>query len=134
MTKWLLAVGLMLAQLLPGVAAPLYLCLDSDGSISIDFGPDCCACCLDDHQPAGADATLVADEHEDCDCAHIQISKSTGPVMLSSSSHRAPDPMLSVFACRDGHSSLAAADRLLLHRPPGRFTPLLALGSIALRC
>ena len=96
MPKPLLALLLMMTQLLPWSGAPAYLCVESDGSICIDFGSASCDCCHSEC-PTASD---VANENNgwsferlpelsagasldcaDCDCIHIQISRPQTPIV-----------------------------------------------------
>jgi hypothetical protein len=145
MTKPLLALSLMLMQLLPVGAAPLYLCLDGDGSVCIDFGPASCGCCHDEHHKSATETNVAIGghagaEHAPCDCAHIQISKSPGPVILSPTINLGRHFVGAIFS-----SPVSVTSRLLLpatqwdlwltaSNPPRFFTPLAALWSVALRC
>jgi hypothetical protein len=99
MPKSLLALAILMTQLLSGSGSPVYLCLDSDGSVCIDGGPDHCDCghaegslhehCCDvgdDCQSGEHDSRLDADgaaERPPCDCTHIQISETQIPVVRS---------------------------------------------------
>jgi hypothetical protein len=70
---------LLSAQLISWNASPLFLCLDGDGELGIDLGPESCNCCRHQHDSAnyrGHDRTC--DEHgvalTHCDCTHVQIT------------------------------------------------------------
>ncbi len=96
MVNSLLSLILVATQVLSWNAAPLYLCLESDGTACLDFGPDTCGCChevastpdaTDSHachahagcnhaehpQPAGS-ATDSQASPSPCGCTHVQIS------------------------------------------------------------
>jgi hypothetical protein len=93
MGKSLLSLLLVVTQVVPWTASPLFLCLGSDGSVCLDAGPAACTCCRDcehdedaccgggagnerhEHGPA-----RVPDDHrgvwvadDDCDCAHVLL-------------------------------------------------------------
>jgi len=86
---------LLLAQVISWNASPLYLCLDGDGSLCIDQGPDSCGCersndchehsgsirdACPNHQVARLDRSsdsqfaAVCLERPHCDCTHIQLT------------------------------------------------------------
>jgi hypothetical protein len=102
MPRSLLVSMLMTVQLLSWSGPSMYLCLASDGSINVDFGPTGCRCCPrhceaevfdspnDEHfcpehanhgQPPGQ---MVAADR-DCECSHIQIVQQQGPVVVQKS-------------------------------------------------
>ena len=80
----------------------MYLCLASDGSVNVDFGPSGCRCCQrhceaevcdtkhDDHLcPEHANhskqpGSLLASDR-DCECSHIQIVQQQGPMVVQKS-------------------------------------------------
>ena len=95
MVNSLLSLILVATQVLSWNAAPLYLCLESDGSVCFDFGPDMCGCCHEDastqesgspaacheHACGHAEHARPADQAADsqsssspCGCTHVQIS------------------------------------------------------------
>ena len=104
MPKPLLALALVMTQLLSWSVPPVYLCLESDGSICIDSGPEHCDCCRSDrcwHDHFSADGCCTdgddcqSVEHDwgldagcrgdraPCNCTHIQISQQQSPIVLS---------------------------------------------------
>ena len=98
----------------------MYLCLASDGSVNVDFGPSGCRCCPrhgeaevcdtnhDDHLcPEHANhskqpGSLLASDR-DCECSHIQIVQQQGPMVVQKSvkqsDHHAwvPTPSIAVL-------------------------------------
>ncbi len=117
-------------QLLPVAASPLYLCLDRDGSVCIDFGPDGCSCCHDEHDSSDAAepaaGKVAATEHAPCDCAHIRISPSVGLVILPASVDSRPDAARATFQSPAGDGTSAALTvtlpvelRRVIGQPPG---------------
>jgi hypothetical protein len=104
-----LFVSMLLAvQLLSWSGPSMYLCLGSDGSVCVDFGPANCRCCQHHGDADGCGAShkhhqspercndsqrqellLVADR--DCDCSHIQIVQQQGPVVVQTSLKQASD-------------------------------------------
>jgi hypothetical protein len=94
MKKGLLSLVLVMTQVVPWTASPLFLCLGSDGSVCLDGGPATCTSCRDhehdedaccgggadkerhEHQlPAQSDDRGVASiSDDDCDCAHVLLS------------------------------------------------------------
>ena len=108
MTKSLLSLTLILTQLLSWSASPLYLCLDDDGSVCVDFGPDGCQCCqqpaADGHACVAEHGTCKDHDHNNserqrvdsenalaagpCDCTHIQILQTQTVTVVSSSVSR----------------------------------------------
>jgi hypothetical protein len=92
--KSLLLLLLVVTQVMPWTASPLFLCLGSDGSVCLDGGPATCTCCRDhehDEDPCCAenaddvrhehrlparidDQGPASISHDDCDCAHVLLS------------------------------------------------------------
>src|SRR5262249_41923595 len=68
MAKNLLSLLLVMTQLLSWSTQAVYLCVDSDGSICLDGGPDACDCC----------------HHDDHDCDHHGCSQHHDPVLVAS--------------------------------------------------
>jgi hypothetical protein len=95
MVKTLLSLLLVVTQVVPWTASPLFLCVGSDGSVCLDGGPAACACCRDrEHEedaccagsadnarhehrlPAQSDDRCAASiSDDDCDCAHVLLSR-----------------------------------------------------------
>jgi hypothetical protein len=86
----------------------MYLCLGSDGSVNVDFGPANCRCCQHHGDTGGSVAihdhhqcpercndsrrqTLLLVADRDCDCSHIQIVQQQGPVVVRESLQQASD-------------------------------------------
>jgi hypothetical protein len=144
MTKSPLAACLIVMQLLSTGAAPLFLCLDSDGSVGIDFGPSGCDCCHDDHQHLPAESSLAlhaglvaASQHAPCECAHIQISPSAGPVISSPTLNIQPEFFQGIFGSPAAAPAIspAAPEPWQLAGDPAQFWALApSRSSIALRC
>jgi hypothetical protein len=145
MTRPLLAFWLVLMQLLSAGAAPLYLCLDSDGSVGIDLGPSGCGCCHDEHEDSPAFTTnageIALGEQARCDCAHIQISPCGGPVICSLSVDSRPDVLRAAFQsplCGGPLATIGLTPRGGRSFPtaeqPGFSARASQLSSVALRC
>src|SRR6266404_5708292 len=95
MGRSLLALILVVTQVVPWTASPLFLCLGCDGSVCLDGGPAACTCCRDHEHDEDACCGGGADNerHEhgpsrvpndrrrewvsdaDCDCAHVLVSQ-----------------------------------------------------------
>lgn len=87
MLQSILSLMLAAVQVLAWNAAPVYLCLEADGSACVDRGPAFCDCCherSDDGHSCGSDCAehehdgLASGEHSlgegPCGCEHEQIS------------------------------------------------------------
>jgi hypothetical protein len=96
MVNSLLSLILVATQVLSWNAAPLYLCLESDGSACFDFGPDTCGCCHEHASTPETDTQAACHAHTGCNhaeqartaesaadspassspcgCTHVQIS------------------------------------------------------------
>jgi hypothetical protein len=95
MGKALLSLMLVVTQVVPWTASPLFLCLASDGSVCLDAGPAACTCCRDHEHDEDACCGRDTDKerHEDgpsrvsddrggewvsdadCNCAHVLLSQ-----------------------------------------------------------
>src|SRR5262249_10014969 len=101
MKRQLLALVLATTQFASWGAAPLYLCVGAEGSISIDQGHEhCTACCPSDEEPTACDshsgccpahdnnADWQSPAHDmplasrSCDCLHVQIISQQGPIVV----------------------------------------------------
>jgi hypothetical protein len=143
MPRALLILFLMGAQLVSWNASPLFLCLDSDGTVCVDLGPDSCACCRHHHdveaasnttgihsEPAGVDAPP-------CDCTHVQITVAWTAVTVSRQGSGPIDlPVVAAFLGDGGRSELtsAVAPGRLLIGPASEFSSGIAGRSAVLRC
>lgn len=96
MVNSLLSLILVATQVLSWNTAPLYLCLEADGSACLDFGPDTCGCCHEHASTPETDSQAACREHSECNhaehalpagstadsqaastpcgCTHVQIS------------------------------------------------------------
>jgi len=80
----------------------MYLCLASDGSVNVDFGPSGCRCCprrceaevcythhgdhlCPEHTNHGKQPGSMLAAERDCDCSHIQIVQQQVPVVVQKS-------------------------------------------------
>ena len=109
MSRWFLTAVLLATQLSSWTAAPLYVCLASDGSVGMHLGAGECGC---DHDDACDDhatecycrhhhhhEAAIAHHHEQhspvpslhavvsnsCGCMHIQISQPQSPTIVAKS-------------------------------------------------
>jgi hypothetical protein len=108
MPRSFLVSTLLVVQLLSWSGPSLYLCLGSDGTVNVDFGPASCRCCRhhcdadicdpchEYHQCSGhpigrlnQTPRLIADR--DCDCSHIQIVQQQGPAVVQKSLKQSSD-------------------------------------------
>jgi hypothetical protein len=161
MLRSFLSLLLATTHLLTCGAAPLYLCIDADGSMCIDAGPADCDCCGDavatahDHEACGA----TCDEHEreaavadaacreagpdslvsatPCDCEHLAISGSCAPAIVRASSAEACKFMPIAMA----HPSLTTVPTAtlgpsadLFEQPSSTLFLSMVLRSVVLRC
>ncbi len=152
MVHSLLSLMLVATQVLSGNSAPLYLCLEADGSICVDFGPDTCGCChgdlaaddcadheLCDHHPA-APLTAHAEHRasEDCPCRHEQISEpQTATVQRSVSvplDQHLLAPLAIVPAVFETCTAATCDEILFSRRVDGASCALAERASVMLRC
>ena len=111
---------LVVTQVVPWTASPLFLCVGSDGSICVDGGPAACTCCCDHEEdaccsgdndrhehgparvPADSRGQFVSDD--DCDCAHILVSHDARVVrrMRVGDDTLNVAPLLATFVNADG--------------------------------
>lgn len=131
---------LLLAQAISWNASPLYLCLDGDGSLCIDQGPDSCCCdqvvCQDRSSEPQSSVVGLARSH--CDCTHIQITVAWTAVIVA--------PQKAWHAAVSSQTALAGNDKaidgtlpvvLSRSRPSWSLDRVSApafLSSVALRC
>jgi hypothetical protein len=102
MPRSLLVSMLMTVQLLSWSGPSMYLCLASDGSVNVDFGPLGCRCCqrhceaeasdthhddhlCPDHTNHGQQSGSMLGADRDCECSHIQIVQQQGPAVVQKS-------------------------------------------------
>lgn len=105
MGRLLLSLALAGTQLLSWGASPLYVCFQRDGGLCVEAGPAACHCCrhkddlpkasavssCTDQCPHHQDETLGEERSknvaftltEDCDCLHLPLAQSQGPVIVS---------------------------------------------------
>jgi hypothetical protein len=159
MVNSLLSLILVATQVLSWNAAPLFLCLESDGTACFDFGPDTCGCCHDVASTPGATESLACHEHAGCNhaehaqpagsttdsqasgspcgCTHVQISDPQ-TAALGRATIKAVDldfqPMLAIVAC-PGLSAIesATADTAGIDHLPVAASPLALRAGIVLR-
>jgi hypothetical protein len=79
MRRALLITFLLSSQLISWNASPLFLCLDGDGELGIDLGPESCNCVRHQHDSTNYHRhDRTCDEHgvalTHCDCTHVQIT------------------------------------------------------------
>jgi len=91
MPQALLALALFVTQLLSWSGTPVCLCIDDDGSVSIDAGGEHCACMSEArHDEHGDEDDCHAGDHP-CGCTHIPVSAEQPPAVLASTpAHSAP--------------------------------------------
>jgi hypothetical protein len=163
MSRWLLTAVLLATQLSSWTAAPLYVCLASDGSVGMHLGAGDCGCDHDDsftdhsecqcrHHHGHHHEAAIAHHHEhhslapslhavvsnSCGCMHIQISQPQGPTIVTKSTV-APDSdsVLSIAVTDLAPHFAPSANAFGLQ--PALFIectslPLLQLETVALRC
>jgi len=157
MGKILLSLLLVVTQVVPWTATPLFLCVGSDGSVCLDGGPSVCTCCCDhEHEQDACCAGSAANarhEHrlpaqsddrnsasisdDDCDCAHILLSHDARVVrrMRVDDEMQTVDSLLVTFISAIGFvapAPLAAFARLPLRDAPS--LPLSERAPFVLRC
>jgi hypothetical protein len=149
MPKRLLTLALLLAQLLSWSAPPVYLCLECDGSVGIDAGPEHCDCHAQDaasehrfaadhdHERHSLDADCGTHD-EDCGCRHIQISQQQSPAVVSSSAsfdtRQAADACAAAVCCASSLAADVAAAFCLLRLSSVDPSPPAAQFSLVRRC
>ena len=156
--KSVMVIGLAVAQFLSWGAPAVHLCICSQGTVSIDSGPDNCRCssepasnqeqCGCHHETCADHATATRDGHSAgrvvasgrCDCIHIQLSCSQAPALsaslnfvdaVNSLAHDSP------YFQNDSHGLASAG--VLSKVQPHRQVPLqgwllMVLSSVNLRC
>ncbi len=152
MVNSLLSLILVATQVLSWNAAPLYLCLESDGTACLDFGPDTCGCCHEDasmpnsaqdacHEHAGcshADHARPSGSATDsqaaaspCGCTHVQISD---PQMaaLGRVTFSAAELDVQAMLASPTYPGVCATDSALTHAPSLEPLPA-AASTLALR-
>jgi hypothetical protein len=129
-------------------AAPVYLCLEADGSVCVDFGPAACDCCR--HVPAEAacaDESCSHADHEEsgpvasawfdpCDCEHVQIVEPQPATRERSNAPLAQPRSILIAVTASNPPSAAALASGAAEAPPPRVAPsatLLLLASVVIR-
>jgi len=119
---------LLTGQFISCNAAPLFLCMDGDGSLCIDLGPGSCACCQHGHDWAedlsqnpsangNRHSHQSCDRHQapatieatPCDCTHLQITVAWTAVTVSPEANRLIilPSLTALVGNRDGGSALS---------------------------
>lgn len=149
MIKTLLSAVLVGTQVLSWIAAPVFVCLDADGSFCLDFGPQTCRCCRHEDQADGChhehgrhDTELdhsLATRVDPCGCVHVRISEPKSATLTRAT--RVPDAERSVVPpaaageVAAGCAVLATCPSAFLSRavesPPGA---LAVLTTVVMRC
>jgi hypothetical protein len=152
MPRALTLLALVVAQVATS-AGPVFLCVDREGAVCVDGGPQACHCREDGaaeaHQPCEA-ATSACHDHEpqiraaaiaiepaDCDCTHRLVSRDHVATASRATAwtvdlHATP----SDWAIVPSQPTLAALgiSRLSVAAPLGDSLPLNFLSAVALRC
>jgi len=134
----------------------MYLCLASDGSVNVDFGPSGCRCCprhceaeicdshhddhlCPEHANHGKQPGSMLASDRDCECSHIQIVQQQGPVVVQKSVKQSdhhtwvPTPSIAVLQTQlDVIASEFASSRTSLAESSASVPALRA--SVVLRC
>jgi hypothetical protein len=148
MSRALLIFFLLGAQLVSWNASPLFLCLDRDGAVCVDLGPNSCTCCRHHHHAqtarngTGAGA-MIGDRQAGCidapfcDCTHVQITVAWTAVTVSRQESRSVVfPAVSAIladGAGNGVGSLSTAGHLLIG-PACGFASGMTGRSAVLRC
>lgn len=155
MPKALTLLALMVAQVAGTAGGPVFLCIDHDGVVCIDGGPQFCHCC----EQGGTNGAAVCDttsavchdhEHEtpfetagmalkpgDCDCTHQLVSHDgVATVSRSTAWVVAQRAVVSDWTFAAPHALLVAIGgaRSFAASPMGDALPLNLLSSVAMRC
>lgn len=93
MTRLLATLALVVAQSMSWAAGPLYVCVDRDGEVCLDRGPQACDCCA-------TDVDLSAASHADHDAA--TCTEVRAPAVLA-------EALLTEAPCDCDHQLLEAA-------------------------
>ncbi len=148
----LLSLMLTATQVLSGNSVPLYLCLEADGSVCVDFGPTTCGCCHADedaevgaehrscdHRP-GDPLAAHGGEHAagDCPCTHVQISEpqiATVQRIVSPPDDQHSVAPAAIVPAGLGSCAASAGDDILSARlVDGSHCALAERASVVLRC
>jgi hypothetical protein len=150
MLRSIATLTLLIAQAAAWVGGPQFRCVDNEGSICVDGGPQLCHCCKDDESLPTADhceghdhdAQAVCEELAistgDCDCTHeliasdrtLSVSRSTGFTTL----HEAQQMVAPFAAAIDVLQVGPIAARLACDPAAHSAPPLILLSPVALRC
>src|SRR5262245_63168639 len=156
MGKILLSSLLVVTQIVPWTASPLFLCVGSDGSVCLDGGPSACTCVCEHEEDACCAGSADNTRHEhrlpaqsddqgaasmsddDCDCAHILLSHDARVVRRMRVDDDALNvtPILATFVSAIGSvdPALSLATFAALQLRDGSSPPLSERAPFVLRC
>ncbi len=153
MLKAVTLLALVVAQVAASAGGPVFLCVDREGAVCIDGGPQACYCCTDGEADAhqACDSTAGAcHEHEsqveiagiafepvDCDCTHRLVSRHHAATVsraaaLAVDLHATPSDW--GFVPSQLTLAVLGVSRSMAASPLGDSLPLNFLSAVALRC